>query len=78
MSKKKKKKEEYNHSFAISHAKHLQCLARELAKTAVLNKDKSDVNLFQGKVVATPILFALATEIALKALLYQETNEVRL
>ena len=72
----KKKKEGYNHSFAISHAKNLQCLARKLAETTVLNKDKSDVDLFQGKVVGTPILFGLATEIALKALLYQETNEI--
>ena len=78
MSKKKvkKKKEGYNHSFAISHATNLQCLARELAETTVLNKDKSDVDLFQGKVVGTPILFGLATEVALKALLYQETNEI--
>ena len=78
MSKKKvkKKKEGYNHSFAISHAKNLQCLARELEKTTVFNEDNPDVDLFTGKVVTTPILFGLATEVALKALLYQETNEV--
>ena len=74
--KKKKKKEEYDHSFAISHAKSLQSLARELEKTSVLNENKSDLDLFQGKIVGTPILFGLATEVALKALLYQETNEV--
>ena len=28
--KKKKRKEEYNHFFAISHAKSLRCLAREI------------------------------------------------
>ena len=74
--KKKKKKEEYDHSFAISHAKSLQSLARELEKTSALNENKSDLDLFQGKIVGTPILFGLATEVALKALLYQETNEV--
>ena len=78
MSEKKvrKKKEGYNHFFAISHAKNLQCLARELEKTTVLNRGRSNVDLFRGKVVGTPILFGLATEVALKALLYQETNEV--
>jgi hypothetical protein len=77
MSKKKKKKKEgYNHSFAISHAKSLQCLARELRETSLFNESKSDADLFQGKVVGIPILFGLATEVALKALLYQETNEV--
>ena len=77
MSKKKKKKKEgYNHSFAISHAKSLQCLARELGETSSFSQNKSDLDLYQGKVVGTPILFGLATEVALKALLYQETNEV--
>ncbi len=77
MSKKKKKRKEgYNHFFAISHAKSLQCLAREIEKTSALNENKSDLDLYQGKIVGTPILFGLATEVALKALLYQETNEV--
>ena len=71
----KKKREEYNHSFAILHAKSLQRLARELQEI-VFNKDEPDVDLFQGRLVGTPILFGLATEVALKALLYQETNEV--
>ena len=64
----KKRKEGYNHSFAISHAKNLQCLARELAETTVLNKDKSDVDLFQGKVVGTPTLFGLARYMQIKSL----------
>ena len=67
------KKKEYNHFFVISNSRSLQCLAKELKKTTKVDEENPD--LYSGKVLVTPVLFALATELALKALYYQETKK---
>ena len=48
------------------------CLARELKETTDIKKQAPF--LYEGKIVTTPALFALATELALKALHCQETK----
>ena len=68
------KKKEYNHFFVISNAESLQCLANELKETTKI--DEENLDSYSGKVLVTPVLFALATELALKALYYQETKKV--
>lgn len=55
----------------------MRCLARELKETTDINTQ--DPLLHEGKIVTTPALFALATELALKALYCQEikSNKVK-
>ena len=50
----------------VDHARSLQEVARYLEPD--LESDESGGYLFSGRVIAPPILLALATEIALKAL----------
>ena len=63
---------EFDHFFGMLRAESLQCLARELKETTDINNQ--DSRLYEGKIVTTPALFALATELALKALYCQETK----
>ena len=52
-------------SLMILTAKSLQRVAKELEQD--MEPSQSDPHLFEGKLLAVPILLALATEIALKA-----------
>ena len=61
---------EFDHFFGMKRARSLQSLARELKETTDINAQ--DPFVYEGKIVTTPALFALATEIALKALYCQE------
>ena len=63
---------EFDHFFGMKRARSLQSLARELKETTDINTQ--DPFLYEGKIVTTPALFALATELALKALYCQETR----
>ena len=67
-----KKVAEFDHFFGMQRARSLQSLARELKETTDINAQ--DPFVYEGKIVTTPALFALATEIALKALYCQETK----
>ena len=67
-----KRVREFDHFFGMKRARSLQCLARELKETTDINTQ--DPFLYEGKIVTTPTLFALATELALKALYCQETK----
>ena len=55
----------------IESARSLQCVTKELEKNEY-EAGQSDKWLFQGVVLAGPILLSLATEIALKAWQYSE------
>ncbi|MCY4379878.1 MAG: HEPN domain-containing protein [Candidatus Dadabacteria bacterium] len=63
---------EFDHFFGMKRARSLRSLARELKETTDIKKQ--DPLLYEGRVVTTPPLFALATELALKALYCQETK----
>ena len=63
---------EFDHFFGMKRARSLQSLARELKETTDINTQ--DPFVYEGKIVTTPALFALATELALKALYCQETK----
>ena len=56
----------------MQRAQSLQRLARELKETTDINTQ--DPFLYEGKIVTTPTLFALAAELALKALYCQEAK----
>ena len=63
---------EFDHFFGMKRARSLRSLAKELKETTDINTQ--DPFLYEGKIVTTPPLFALATELALKALYCQETR----
>ena len=63
---------EFDHFFGMQRAQSLQHLARKLKETTDINTQ--DPFVYEGKIVTTPALFALATELALKALYCQETK----
>ena len=63
---------EFDHFFGMQRAKSLLFLVRELKETTDIKKQ--DPLLYEGRIVTTPPLFALATELALKALYCQETK----
>ena len=63
---------EFDHFFGMKRARSLRSLAKELKETTDINTQ--DPFLYEGKIVTTPALFALATELALKALYCQETK----
>ena len=81
---------EYGDSI-ISNARSLQSIARELQKTTQVERETFEVegetfevavkideqnrDLFLGKCIAAPVLFALAAELALKALYCQEAKK---
>ena len=67
-----KRVREFDHFFGMERARSLQRFARELKETTDINKQ--DLLLYEGKIATTPTLFALATELALKALHCQETK----
>ena len=67
-----KRVREFDHFFGMERARSLQRLARELKETTDIKKQ--DPFLYEGRIVTTPTLFALATELALKALYCQETK----
>ena len=72
-------KKKYKHSLAILNAESLQSLARELrgpTNTDEKTTEPLSRNPSSAKLLIAPVLFALAAELALKALLYQETNKV--
>ena len=66
MSDKNKDRASWDADSMIENAKSLQRVAKELEKNGH-EAGQSDAWLFQGIVLAGPILFSLATEIALKA-----------
>ena len=70
MSENKNKNLAWDPYWMICNAKSLQEIANHLDMEL-----QSDSVLFHGKFMAAPILMALATEIALKALQCQERNE---
>ena len=70
--------EKYRSFYVISTAKSLQSLARELRGPTKINEEITKPisgDSSSAKIVATPVLFALATELALKALYCQETKK---
>ena len=67
-----KRVREFDHFFGMKRARSLQRLARELKETTDINKQ--DPLSYEGRIVTTPTLFALATELALKAFYCQETK----
>ena len=71
----KKRDKKFDHFFGMQRAQALQHLGKKLDETIDINKD--DPFLYRGKVVISPILFALATELALKALYCLETKSNR-
>ena len=71
MSKNKNKNLAWDPYWMICNAKSLQEVANHLAAD-MEPESKSENFLFSGKFMSTPILMALATEIALKALQCQE------
>ena len=58
----------------IENAKSLQQVSKELDKN-ISGFDEADNFLFRGKLLSVPILLSLATEIALKAWVYQEQKK---
>ncbi|MDE0158829.1 MAG: hypothetical protein OXI02_04860 [Candidatus Dadabacteria bacterium] len=62
----------FDHFFGMQRAKSMLFLARELKETTDIKKQ--DPLLYEGRIVTTPALFTLATELALKALYCQETK----
>lgn len=73
--KKKKPGKKFDHYFGMRRAQALQSVARELEETVDIKTQHPF--LFEGKIVVTPTLFALAIELALKALYCQETKSNR-
>ena len=64
---------EYRPFYVISIAKSLQYLVRELKETNKI--DGPNRGSHSAKVLTAPLLLALATELGLKALRYQETKK---
>ncbi len=64
---------EYKPFYVISTAESLQYLVREFKETTKIDEPNRDSYL--AKVLTVPLLLALATELGLKALYYQETKK---
>ena len=74
MSKNEIRNVRWNAEYMMRNARSLQRVAQDLDRTTTESL-KSDPLLFTGKLLAAPILFSLATEIALKALQCWEQNK---